>query len=128
MEFSELSDVSFPEMRRSVLSAVLALSDEAYQRRVWIGRQYPQEGYYDDFTMNANILFDDTLVLENPASTLGTILECEEEVEVMAALAAAINDLIDSEGGQKTDAEYIVSPLWRTVVRSAAKAYDVMTR
>lgn len=128
MEFSDLSQVSFPEMRRSVLSAVRALSDESYQRRVWIDRCYPQEGYYDDFSTNIHILFDDTLVLEDPASTLGTVLKCEEEVAAMVALASSVNDLLEREGGERVDAEYIASPLWGAVVRSASKAYDVMNR
>lgn len=127
MEHSKLNDVSFPDMRRNVLSAVRALADEEYQRRVWIHRDYPHEGYYDDFTMNLNILFDDTLVLEDPATTLGAVLKSQEEVGAMQALASAINVLMEREGTEHTDAEYVASPLWGDVVRSASVAYGIMT-
>jgi hypothetical protein len=128
MEFTELSDVFFPDMRRNVVSAVRALADEAYQRRVWIDHECPGDGYYDDFTMNLHILFDDTLVLEDPAATLGTVLKSGEEVDALAVLAEALDDLLSSEGSERTDAEYMASPLWGTVVRAAGAAYAVMTR
>ncbi|MFC5660720.1 SCO4402 family protein [Streptomyces nogalater] len=128
MEFSQVNDVSFPEMRRNVLSAVQALSDEEYQRRVWVDMDYPHEGYYDDFEMNLHILYDDTLVLEDPESAMGTVLRSEEEVKAMAELASAIDLLLDREGTGKTDAEYISSPLWGPVVRSAAVAHAALTR
>ncbi|MEU1512371.1 hypothetical protein ABZ490_09440, partial [Streptomyces sp. NPDC005811] len=85
-------------------------------------------GYYDDFTMNVHILFDDTLVLEDPAATLGTILKSGEEVDVMAVLAAALDDLLDTEGSEKPDVEYMASPMWGAVVRAAGTAYALLTR
>ncbi|MFF6998540.1 hypothetical protein ACFY93_26750 [Streptomyces sp. NPDC008313] len=128
MEFSELITVTLPEMRKSVLSAVRALSDKAYQERVWLDHDYPQEGYYDDFSMNIHILFDDTLVLDDPAASLGTVLKCQEEVEVMASLAAALENLFDREGGQREDLDYVRSPLWDAVVRCASRAHFIMTQ
>ncbi|MFJ7150587.1 hypothetical protein ACIQVT_20665 [Streptomyces sp. NPDC100445] len=127
VEFSELSGVSLPEMRRSIISAVRALADEEYQRRVWVDRNYPKEGYYDDFDMNLHILFDDTLVLEDPEAALGTVLRSVLEVDAMATLASALDDLLAMEGEDKTDAEYISSPLWGPVVRSASVARDALT-
>lgn len=123
-----MSDVLFPEMRENVTSAVRALSDEVYQRRVWVERKYPQVGYYDDFSMNLNILFDDTLVLEDPTATLGKVLNGQEEVLAMEALASAIATLLEDEGSDKSDEEYIASPQWGAVVRSAVVAYRIMTQ
>ncbi|GGT62287.1 hypothetical protein GCM10010207_72360 [Streptomyces atratus] len=128
VELSELNSVSFPDMRRNVISAVGALADKEYQRRVWVERIYPQEGFYDDFSMNLNILYDDTLVLDDPASTLGTVLRSEEEVAAMVMLASAINNLMGREGNEKTDAEYMKSPLWGAVLRSASAACAIMSR
>jgi hypothetical protein len=128
VELTELSGVAFPDMRGNAVSAVRALADETYQRRVWIDRDYPEDGYYDDFAMNLHILFDDTLVLEDPAAMLGMVLKSREEVDVMAALADALNALLDSEGSERTDAEYVVSPLWGAVVRAAGAAYGLLTR
>ncbi|WP_200839664.1 SCO4402 family protein [Streptomyces sp. SLBN-115] len=127
LEFSELSDVDLPDMRMNVISAVEALSDREYQRRVWIERDYPSGEYFDDFTLNVNILYDDTLVLEDPAATLGLILRSREEVEAMAQLASALNELFRGEGKEKADEEYVESPLWDVVVRSASVARRIMT-
>ncbi|MCN9243085.1 hypothetical protein NGF19_20160 [Streptomyces sp. RY43-2] len=128
MELSQLNGVGFPDMRRNVISAVRALADAEYQRRVWIERIYPREGYYDDFTLNLNILYDDTLVLDDPASTLGTVLRSEGEVSAMEALASAVDALLQREGDGRMDADYMASPLWDAVLRSALVAYEVMTR
>jgi hypothetical protein len=128
MELTELIDVSFPDMRENVVSAVRALADEVYQRRVWIDRDYPEEGYYDDFTMNLHILFDDTLVLEDPAATLGTVLKSREEVDAMTVLAGTLDELLGTEGSARADAEYLASPLWGAVVRAASAALDLLTR
>ncbi|HEY8986486.1 MAG TPA: hypothetical protein VIU15_43810 [Streptomyces sp.] len=128
MELTELSEVSFPDMRRNVVSAVRALADEAYQHRVWIDRDYPDDGYYDDFEMNLHILFDDTLVLEDPAATLGTVLKSREEVDVMTILGNALDELLTAEGSERTDREYMASPLWGGVVHAAGAAYNLLAR
>ena len=128
LEFPELNSVRLPEMRMNVISAIEALADREYQRRVWIDRKYPSEGYYDDFTLNINILYDDTLVLRGPRATLGLILESEEEVAVLDELASALNALFEVEGTEKEDWEYIESPFWERVVQSASAALQVMTR
>ncbi|MET9482693.1 hypothetical protein [Streptomyces sp. NPDC006638] len=128
VELSELSGVSFPDMRRNVVSAVRALADEEYQHRVWVGRIYPQEGFYDDLSVNLNILYDDTLVLDDPPSALGTVLTSEEEVAAMVVLASAVDDLLRREGNDKTDAEYVASPLWGAVLRSASTALVILSR
>ncbi|MEU8470165.1 hypothetical protein AB0F30_19980 [Streptomyces sp. NPDC029006] len=127
MEFPELSGVSLPEMRRNVIAAVRALADEEYQRKVWVDRIYPREGYYDDFDMNLHILFDDTLVLEDPEAALGTVLRSVVEVDAMATLASALDALLAEEGENKTDAEYISSPMWAPVLRAASVARDALT-
>jgi hypothetical protein len=127
MEFSELSDVRFPDMRSNVISAIYALANREHQHRVWIERTYPREGYYDDFTLNLNVLYDDTLVLDDPAATLGTVLRSQDEVVAMGTLAAAIDNLLRQEGDGKADADYMASPLWDAVVRSALAAYEIMS-
>ncbi|MFJ5643694.1 hypothetical protein [Streptomyces sp. NPDC093223] len=124
--FSELSGVEFPDMRNSVISAVKALADTEYQDRVWIRQAYPEDGYFDDFTLNVNILYDDTLVLDDPAATLGRILSSQQEVAVLTVLASAVDDLLEREGANRSDAEYLASPLWSAVVASASAAYRIL--
>ncbi|MGW1878755.1 SCO4402 family protein [Streptomyces sp. NPDC001975] len=123
---AELSIVEFPDMRENVISAVRALADREYQERVWIQRIYPEDGYFDDFTLNINILYDDTLVLEDPASALGTILSSQQEVAVLTVLRSALDELLEREGTNKSDAEYLASPLWSAVVDSASAAYRIL--
>ncbi|MFD4600826.1 hypothetical protein ACFWPQ_22710 [Streptomyces sp. NPDC058464] len=113
-------------MRHNVLSAVEALSDRAHQERVWIGRVYHGEGYFDDFTMNLNILYDDTLVLDDPVAALGTVLASRQEAAALAALGLALEELLGREGTDRSDVEYVASPLWDAVVESAAVAYRIM--
>ncbi|WP_393072323.1 hypothetical protein [Streptomyces sp. LN704] len=128
MEFPELSGVTLPAMRRDVLLAVRALADKGHQRRVWIEKKYPQEGYYDDFGMNLDTLYDDTLVLEEPSAALGTVLRDGEEVSAMESLRSALNELLSVEGGGRTDSEYLASPLWETVVVAAIEACVILCR
>ena len=128
VELSDLSGIRFPEMRRNVISAVRALADGEYQRRVWSERIYPNEGYYDDFTLNLNILYDDTLVLDDPVSTLGTVLRSEDEVWAMEELGSAIDEVLRLEGDGKADVDYLASPAWGAVLRSASAAYEILTQ
>ncbi|MER5787097.1 hypothetical protein [Streptomyces sp. NPDC001980] len=113
-------------MRRNVLSAVRALSDKTHQERVWIGRIYPEESYFDDFAMNLNILYDDTLVLDDPVASLGTVLASRYEAEALAGVGVALDELLRWEGTGRSDVEYVASPLWGAVVESAAVAYWIM--
>ncbi|MEH0446080.1 MULTISPECIES: SCO4402 family protein [unclassified Streptomyces] len=123
-----MNDVELPEMRKSVLSAVHALSDEGYQRRVWIRKEYPDEGYYDDFETNLHILFDDTPVLDDPESSVGMILRSRDEAGALKGLAVAIDSLLAREGGDREDVDYINSPLWGAVVSAASIALAAMNR
>ncbi|MFF4034157.1 hypothetical protein ACFYZ2_31145 [Streptomyces sviceus] len=121
-----MTDVEFPEMRENVLSAVRAFSDVEYQNRVWLRREYPHEGYFDDFSLNLNILYDDTLVLEDPVSALGKVLRSHEEVSAMAELAEGIDSVLREEGYGRSDAEYLRSPYWAGVLTAAFRAYSVL--
>jgi len=128
MGFAEMNGVEFPEMRAAVIDAVKALADEEYQRRVWVHKVYPKEGYYDDFSMNVNLLFDDTLVLDGPDRHLGTILATQAEVEAMESLGSSLLELLDAQGRDKSDLEYIEAPEWNSVVVAARRAYERLVR
>ncbi|MFD8814564.1 hypothetical protein ACFV23_24505 [Streptomyces sp. NPDC059627] len=73
-------------MRQNVICAVRALSDEAHQTCVWIWQVYPVGACFDDFALNLNILYDDTLVLEDPVASLGTVLASRQEAAAPAEL------------------------------------------
>jgi hypothetical protein len=118
--------VELPEMRKSVIDAVGSLADVAYQKRVWVNRIYPTNGYYDDFTLNVNILFDDTLVLEDPYACVGSILVSLAEADSMVVLANSIVRLLDVEGRNRCDLDYLNSPLWAEVVSAAQNSYIIL--
>lgn len=125
--YAQMIEVKFPEMRKSVIGAVKSLADRDYQRRVWVEGRYPNEQYYDDFSMNVHILFDDTVVLEDPEKYLGAILASHAEVGVMEVLADALERLLDIEGRERSDLEYMESPHWDAVVTAAETAYRELT-
>lgn len=121
-----MSDVRFPEMRSEVIGAVHALADRDYQRRVWVEQEYPNAGYFDDLTLNVNILYDDTKVLEDPSSTIGTCLRTTDEAEAMRLLAEALDAVFEEKGMDLSDAEYIADPRWDAVVEAAGAALRVL--
>lgn len=119
--------IQLPEMRAEVIAAVRALSDPAYQKRVWIDRQYPSPGYFDDFTLNVNIL-DDAKVLDAPYATIGFTLASDEEAGAMAELAARLGEVLDAVGAESPDGAFLSSPLWENVVAAAKAALDALAR
>ena len=117
--------VRYPEMRLQVFSAVTALADREYQQRVWIDQIYPHENYYDDLDLNIHILYDDTLVLSDPTSTLGQILATRAEVDRFRLLAERLDPIID-ELGDSPDSGYVSHPGWPSVVDAAKSAREIM--
>ncbi|WP_283137811.1 SCO4402 family protein [Rhizohabitans arisaemae] len=126
MAHSMSDDVRFPEMRREIISAVNALASPEHQQRVWIDREYPHPGYYDDFTLNIHILYDDTDVLENTSSCIGDYLRSQDEVDALTKLAAAIDAMFAALGTELEDLDYMRSPFWGSVVSAAAAAVRVL--
>ncbi|GGI76806.1 hypothetical protein GCM10011581_12400 [Saccharopolyspora subtropica] len=121
---SPVDPIRFPDMRAEVVLAVKSLADPDYQQRVWIRHEYPHEGFYDDFTQNVHILFDDTCVLPEPHQRVGSVL-FPNEVDVMKALGDVLDPLID-ELGDASDAQYLAHPQWTEVVHRASNAYQVL--
>jgi hypothetical protein len=123
VELAVISTPRFPEMRHEVISALTSLSDPWHQAHRW-GRYEDGVSYYDDLTMNVNILFDDCQVLPDPASSVGDIL-FEGEVFAFLALSAALGPMID-DLGNRSDQDYIGDSRWGTVVGAASKALLAM--
>jgi hypothetical protein len=115
-------------MRRDVLDAVRALADPEYQRRVWLERRYPHEGFFDDFTLNINTLYDDTQVLEDPHQAIGYVLRSAKEVTAMERLSQALGALFDRLGTELSDEEYVSAPEWESVVGAAREALAELER
>lgn len=118
-------DVDFPMMRSEVIGALRSLADRDLQERFWVRKDFPHAGYFEDLTMNVNILYDDTLVLPDPETRLGAVLASELEVGVLRQLALALDPVIERLG-DSPDADYLRDPEWPKVVDSAAAALAVL--
>lgn len=117
--------VKYPHMRSEVIEAVRALSDPRYQGTSW-GRHEEGVSFYDDFTLNVHILYDDCMVLPDPRVAVPDVLHAGEIsafIELERALGPMIQDL-----GEKPDGAYTNDPRWRRVVEAAASALLVMQR
>lgn len=118
-----MPDVKFPAMRQQTVTALTALADRDYQQRVWIDREYPHAGFYDDLTLNVNMLYD--TVLPDPRSRLGVVLLSESEVARLDELEQLLGPLID-DLGDTYDQQYLSDPRWSEVVAAAASALSAM--
>jgi len=118
-----VTDIKYPEMRREVANALAALADPEYQQRVWIDRNYPRDNFYDDLSLNINILYD--MVLPDPTSRKGAVLLDENEVEQLTRLEEVLGPLI-ADLRDAPDGAYMSDPRWKQVVVAASSALSCM--
>lgn len=118
-----MTNVKYPEMRQQVATALAALADPDYQQRVWIERTYPQHDFYDDLTLNVNILYD--MVLPNARSRIGAVLLTENEVDKLTILEKVLGPLV-KELRDAPDNQYLADPRWQDVVLAARAALSSM--
>lgn len=114
--------VRFPEMRLDVVGALRALADPVRQEQDW-GVYNPDEGRYDDLTININILFD-CRVLPEPSFMIGAVVRASDVNSLEAlgnALLPMINDL-----GDAPDEQYLADPRWNEVTRRAQAALETL--
>ncbi|MEV6213972.1 hypothetical protein [Nocardia sp. NPDC051833] len=122
---STMTDVQYPEMRKSVIDALEALADPDYQRRVWINHEFPQENFYDDLDVNVSILYDDCVVVPDPRSRIGTVLVDGPEVDRLIELDRVLGPMI-GRLGNVPDATYLGDSEWPMVVIAARAALAAM--
>lgn len=115
--------IEFPWMRLQVVTALDSLSDPSRQER-WGCGEKGVPGYFDDLTLNVDVLYDDCMVLPEPQDSVPEILH-QEEVPFLVELARALGPLID-ELGDLPDAVYTSDPRWPSVIEAAARALAVM--
>ncbi|MEO7261620.1 MAG: hypothetical protein ABI047_10255 [Jatrophihabitantaceae bacterium] len=103
------------------------MSDAEHQQKAWIRRECPQLDYFDDFTQNVHVLYDDCQVLPEPTSRLWSVLLPGDEVDRLRALGKVLDPLID-ELGDAPDAVYLADPRWAAVRSTAVLALASMIR
>lgn len=118
--------VRYPAMRAEVIDSLTSLADPKLQQRYWIEQDFPKPGYYQDFTSVVNRLYDDTMVLPEPAKAIESVLRSEDEAEALALLNEVLDPLL-TELGESPDERYISDPAWPEIVERAARALALMT-
>jgi hypothetical protein len=119
--------IQHPEMRANLLDVLRALSDPDYQRRVWVEREYPHPGYYDDLDTNVHLLYDDTDIAEEPHKNIGFALRNEDEARAIEELNRVLGPLYDSLPPDTDDATVIAMPEWQAVIAAARNALRVFS-
>jgi hypothetical protein len=109
-------------MRLDVVAALQSLADPQRQKK-W-GKIEKGVNYYDDLTLDMNILYDDCQVLPDPSLSIGSILY-PSEVEVLRSVHDALNPL-RKDLGNKPDSNYLIDPRWPTVIAAAKEALQTM--
>ena len=114
--------IKLPEMRLEVIAALESISDPLRQER-W-GRVEEAVNYFEDLTLNVNILYDDCMVLPEPQSAVPDILR-QEEVSALTKLDRVLDPMI-RELGDRPDVAYTSDKRWPSVMEAAATALAVM--
>lgn len=115
--------VTFPEMRNEVIAALWSLSDPLHQETRW-GHYEEGVDYYDDLTLNVNILYDDCQVLPAPETAVPDLL-LDTDVPDLRELGNALGPMI-RDLGDRPDEDYLADPRWQGVVDAARNALSAM--
>ncbi|MBX9244022.1 hypothetical protein ICW40_04265 [Actinotalea ferrariae] len=113
-------------MRLEIATAVASLSDLEYQQRVWVGKEWPVEEYYDNVERTIQWLCEETPALGEPETLVGSMLFAEE-VLPMSALAAQLAPIIEDLGAAPDEA-YLNDPRWPGVVAAAARMRELLEK
>ncbi|HWH01990.1 MAG TPA: hypothetical protein VNV66_22345 [Pilimelia sp.] len=117
--------VEYPHARWAVLEALAALSDHAYQQRVWLRRGIPQQDFCDSLDLAIHTLYDDWAVLPAPAGAIGGIVVDGVGVERLIALDDVLSPLLE-DLGDVPDSVYLKHPSWSQIRAAAAAALSAM--
>ena len=123
LERAVIGQVTFPEVRNEVIEAVRSLGDRSHQQTRW-GRVEEGVNYFDDLTLNVNILYDDCQVLPSPETAVPAVL-FGAEVPAFRALEDALGPMI-RDLGNRPDQDYLCDPRWVEVVGAARAALAAM--
>jgi hypothetical protein len=101
--------VRYPAMRAEVVHSLTPLADPELQRRYWTETRFPSPGFYQDLTSMINRLYDDTMVLPEPAKELESVLRSEAEVEALDSLNEVLEPPLNKLG-ESPDEQYMSDP------------------
>ncbi len=111
-------------MRLEVVASVASLADAEYQQRVWIDREWPSEGYYDDAANSIEWLDENTRAFDDPEGLVGIMLFADE-VLPMSLLAVRVRAILD-DLGIVDSATFMADPRWPAVMEVAGRLRALM--
>lgn len=114
-------NVHYPKMRAQLAEELAHLSDADYQQKIWIDCDFEADQYFDSFEDVVRFFFQFTPLFEDPRSTIGYILACEAEADVVAELTQILDTLVQRLGSVP-EAQYMKSAEWPQVMALAAQA------
>jgi hypothetical protein len=123
LEQAMTDEVEFPEMRKSVISALQSFASPQVQGSKW-GKYDSAVGSYDDLDINVHILYDDCVVLPDPNLQRGAIL-LPSDIEPLRRFGLAFGPLLD-DLGDAPDSEYLNDSRWPAVIAVAQQALEAM--
>lgn len=82
------------------------------------------DGSYDNLDLAVHVLYDDCVVLPDPAASVPTLLT-SDEVDSFRRLDDAFGPMLD-ELGDVADDIYLADPRWPAVVEAARAAHEMM--
>jgi hypothetical protein len=121
-----MTDLMYPDMREELILHLSHLADREYQARVWVAREFPKPGYYDDFDTTYEAL-EDIVPLSTPDDSVGMTLRNHREAAALQALGTAIDQLFKEHGTKLSDSEYLALPEWIGVVGAAHAALTTLS-
>lgn len=117
----------YPQMRDELLETMRTLSDLEYQWSAWVNHNFPPGVQHDEFDYAVHFLYDDSSLAEAPERAIGLFVKDQHEVHLIKAVISALDQVFDALGMECTDEQYISSPLWAEVLRTASEASHAMS-
>lgn len=122
----KLLTLKYPQIREELLETLRSLADAEYQRSAWVNHEFPPGIEYDEFDYAVHFLYDDAGLAEDPEGAIGLFVKDEQEVQLIKTVVHALERVFNALGTNATDEEYINSPEWAGVLKTASQAWQVM--
>ena len=114
-----------PDMRILLLDSLLDLGDKPYQLENWVDKNY-LHAFWDCLRFPVEVLFDDLSLHEVPEDQINYSLYNQDELDVVMPVIKTLEKVMDEIGRKQPDDNYINSPLWDEVIKTAQHAFNFL--
>lgn len=122
---SELvTGVKYTQFRCRVIFTIRNLADREMQLKKWV-KDYRDDAYWWSLSLAIDVLFNDLNIEEKPETLVGPILRDEGELKALLSVAHILDRIMEETGYQKSDKEYIESPLFDELISTSNAAFKV---